>query len=247
MRSCRRCRLAWKPVRVHLVTHGAELPGCVEQDFDDHLKCGCLERGLPRVRCDTCHGEHLLAFSCKPRGFCPGCGARCMAESAALLVDEVFPERAARQSVLRVPYPLRFLFASRRAFAPSRRSACRSQQTEKFVINAPTLLLGMAATGSSGSTAAHCTAPSERQLSWSDRSPWCGPLPEPANWRQFPRNLRFWKFPPPILYASGRERISKIAQQACSVATPSAAVHTRERCRIGRCQSLQHYACIFRV
>jgi hypothetical protein len=36
-----------------------------------------------------------------------------MAESAALLVDEVFPEQPVRQWVLSVPYPLRFLFASR--------------------------------------------------------------------------------------------------------------------------------------
>jgi len=40
------------------------------------------------------------------------CGARRMAESAALLVDEVFPEQPVRQWVLSVPYPLRFLFAS---------------------------------------------------------------------------------------------------------------------------------------
>ena len=36
-----------------------------------------------------------------------------MAQSAALLVDEVFPEQPVRQWVLSVPYPLRFLFASR--------------------------------------------------------------------------------------------------------------------------------------
>ena len=35
-----------------------------------------------------------------------------MAESAALLVDEVFAEQPVRQWVLSVPYPLRFLFAS---------------------------------------------------------------------------------------------------------------------------------------
>jgi len=40
------------------------------------------------------------------------CGARRMAESAALLVDEVFPEQPVRQWVLSVPFPLRFLFAS---------------------------------------------------------------------------------------------------------------------------------------
>jgi len=36
-----------------------------------------------------------------------------MAERAALLVDEVFPEQPVRQCVRSVPYPLRFLFASR--------------------------------------------------------------------------------------------------------------------------------------
>ena len=43
------------------------------------------------------------------------CGARRMAESAALLVDEVFPAQPVRQWVLSFPYPLRFLFASRPA------------------------------------------------------------------------------------------------------------------------------------
>ena len=38
-----------------------------------------------------------------------------MAESAALLVDEVFPEQPVRQWVLSFPYPLRFLFASQPA------------------------------------------------------------------------------------------------------------------------------------
>jgi hypothetical protein len=36
-------------------------------------------------------------------------------ESAALLVDEIFPEQLPRQWVLGVPYPLRFLFTSRSA------------------------------------------------------------------------------------------------------------------------------------
>jgi hypothetical protein len=62
-----------------------------------------------------CHAEHLVAFSCKKRGFCPSCGARRMAESATLLVDEVFPEQPVRQWVLSFPYPLRLLFASRPA------------------------------------------------------------------------------------------------------------------------------------
>ena len=39
------------------------------------------------------------------------CGARRMAESAALLVDEIFPRLPIRQWVLSVPFPLRFLLA----------------------------------------------------------------------------------------------------------------------------------------
>src|SRR5690554_7536469 len=76
-------------------------------------ECGRLEHGFLRVRCESCHAEHLVAFSCKRRGFCPSCGARRMAESAALLVDEVLPEQPMRQWVLSFPFQLRFLFASR--------------------------------------------------------------------------------------------------------------------------------------
>ena len=68
---------------------GRELPAFVQREFEDYLKCGRLEHGFLRVRCCKCHAERLVAFSCKRRGFCPGCGARRMVDSAALLVDEV--------------------------------------------------------------------------------------------------------------------------------------------------------------
>ena len=85
----------------------------MQREFTDYLRCGRLEHGFLRVRCESCHAEHLVAFSCKRRGFCPSCGARRMAESAALLVDEVLPAVPMRQWVLSFPFPLRFLFASR--------------------------------------------------------------------------------------------------------------------------------------
>jgi Transposase zinc-binding domain len=97
----------------HLAEQGRELPGYVQQEFEDYLKCGRLEHGFLRVRCEFCHTEHLVAFSCKRRGFCPSCGARRMAESAALLVDEVLPRQPTRQWVLSFPFQLRLLFASR--------------------------------------------------------------------------------------------------------------------------------------
>ena len=91
-----------------MAMHGTPLPEYVERELEDYLKCGRLEHGFLRVRCVSCHAEHLVAFSCKRRGFCPSCGARRMAESAALLVDEVLPEAPMRQWVLSFPFPLRF-------------------------------------------------------------------------------------------------------------------------------------------
>lgn len=96
----------------HQAIEGRALPDYVQQEFTDFLKCGRLEHGFLRVRCESCHHEKLVAFSCKRRGFCPSCGARRMVETAALLVDEVFPVRPVRQWVLTVPFPLRFLFAA---------------------------------------------------------------------------------------------------------------------------------------
>lgn len=76
---------------------GGHLPEFIRQEFEDYLKCGLLEHGFLRVKCDGCRHEHLVAFSCKRRGFCPSCGARRMVESAAHLVDHVFPEAPVRQ------------------------------------------------------------------------------------------------------------------------------------------------------
>ena len=73
------------------------------------------EAGFLRLRCEQCHAEKLVAFSCKKRGFCPSCGARRMAETAALLADEILPERPLSQWVLSLPMALRFLLATRPA------------------------------------------------------------------------------------------------------------------------------------
>ena len=91
---------------------GKSLPAHVHREFEAYLKCGRLEHGFLRVRCDSCHFERLVAFSCKKRGFCPSCGARRMAETAALLSDEVFPDVPLRQWVISFPFPLRYLFAA---------------------------------------------------------------------------------------------------------------------------------------
>ena len=64
----------------YLKAQGRPLPYCVQREFEGYLKCGRLEHGFLRVRCEGCHHEKLVAFSCKRRGFCPSCGARRMVD-----------------------------------------------------------------------------------------------------------------------------------------------------------------------
>ena len=86
---------------------GTSLPGFVRDEFEAFLECGILAHGFVRVRCADCAHEKLVAFSCKRRGFCPSCGARRMAESAAHLVEELIPRVPVRQWVLSFPILLR--------------------------------------------------------------------------------------------------------------------------------------------
>lgn len=90
----------------------AGLPRFVVRELRDFLQCGVLSAGFCRVFCPACKSDALVAFSCKHRGFCPSCGSRRMADTAAWLVDRVFPDDVpVRQWVLSLPYPIRFLCA----------------------------------------------------------------------------------------------------------------------------------------
>jgi hypothetical protein len=90
---------------------GYGLPDFVIKEFEEYLKCGILAHGFLRAKCDSCRFEHLIAFSCKRRGFCPSCGARRMSETAAHLVDSVLPHQPIRQWVLSFPFQLRLCLA----------------------------------------------------------------------------------------------------------------------------------------
>jgi hypothetical protein len=91
---------------------GAGLPQFVKDEFDAFLECGILAHGFLRLHCGDCGHDKLVAFSCKRRGFCPSCGARRMAQTAAHLVDHVIPNVPVRQWVLSLPIPLRMLLAA---------------------------------------------------------------------------------------------------------------------------------------
>ena len=87
------------------------VPRFVERELRAFLDCGVLARGFLRVHCDACGLDRLVPYSCKKRGFCPSCGGRRMADTAAHLVDRVIPEVPVRQWVLSVPFALRYRLA----------------------------------------------------------------------------------------------------------------------------------------
>jgi len=104
-------------VREHLETYlalgneadpmGDGVPAHVEKELRSYLRCGILAHGFARARCSGCGYDFLVAFSCKGRGACPSCNAKRMAQTAAHLVDHVFPHVPVRQVVLSVPKRLR--------------------------------------------------------------------------------------------------------------------------------------------
>jgi hypothetical protein len=87
------------------------LPGFVELELRRFFACGILAHGFSRVHCPTCGRDLLVAFSCKGCGFCPSCGGRRMADTAAWLVDRVLPDVEVRQWVPTFPWSLRFQLA----------------------------------------------------------------------------------------------------------------------------------------
>jgi hypothetical protein len=105
-------------VRDHLATQyaasaaGFTSPsaGFVRRELEGYLECGLLCRGFALMACTEpeCQARHLVAFSCKGRGFCPSCLGRRMAQTAAKLFHHVLPEQVPlRQWVLTVPFEQR--------------------------------------------------------------------------------------------------------------------------------------------
>ena len=92
-------------------TEEHQLPSHVERELRAYLECGILAHGFVRLRCEQCGASRAVAFSCKRRGFCPGCTGRRMADTAARLADNVIPRVPVRQWVLSFPYEIRYRLA----------------------------------------------------------------------------------------------------------------------------------------
>jgi hypothetical protein len=78
------------------------------------LECGNLEHGFARIRCDHCEQEHLLAFSCKSRWFCPSCHQKNVQNTARFILDQVVAPVPHRHYVLAIPKMLRPYFQRHR-------------------------------------------------------------------------------------------------------------------------------------
>ncbi len=91
---------------------GADLLLCVIEKSRAFVECGILADGFPGLRRGDCGHDKRVASSCKPRGFCPSCGARRMARTAAQRIDHFIPRVLSRQWVLSLPIPLRLLLAA---------------------------------------------------------------------------------------------------------------------------------------
>ena len=108
--------LLYRVVQDHLATWlalhddgcGGHAPALTEREFRRYLECGILAHGFARARCPDCGHDFLVAYSCKGRGICPSCTTRRMVETAAHLVDHVFPRLPVRQWVLSLPKRLRY-------------------------------------------------------------------------------------------------------------------------------------------
>ena len=87
---------------------GLTVPAYIERDFRRSLSCGVLAHSFGRAHCASCGHDFLVPFSCKGRGLCPSCNTRRMAETAAHLVDHVFPRVPVRQWVFSLPKRLRY-------------------------------------------------------------------------------------------------------------------------------------------
>ena len=86
------------------------LRAVVRQTVEAFLGCARLEGGFARARCDSCASEHLLAYSCRSRNFCPSCQAKRAALFAEKLVEEVLAKVPHRHHVFTIPRALRGLF-----------------------------------------------------------------------------------------------------------------------------------------
>ena len=97
-----------------------------------YLDCGVLRHGFARIRCDQCHNEYLLAFSCKTRSFCPSCHAKRSVVFSEWVCDEVMEPVTHRHYVFSIPKILRTYFRYNRKLL-GRLSRCAYETVKEMM------------------------------------------------------------------------------------------------------------------
>ena len=108
--------------------------GFVDTVVNRYLDCGTRESGFARLRCEGCHDEKLLTFSCRQRGICPSCDAKRAAVFAAFLHDEVVEELPHAMWVFTIPKMLRVYFFHHRELLGKLSRAAYETVKEMMVI-----------------------------------------------------------------------------------------------------------------
>ena len=96
-----------------------------------YLDCGILRNGFARVRCEECGHEHLLAFSCKRRHFCPSCHQKRVVEFGEWICEEVLKVVPHRHFIFSIPKILRRYFLYNRSLL-SELSRCGWESLKAF-------------------------------------------------------------------------------------------------------------------
>jgi hypothetical protein len=96
-------RPAMGPLRPETIAH--------VQEF---IRCGDLAAGFTRYLCPDCGHQHLLAFTCKSRHFCPACHQRRTLQIGTWIAASVCHPVPHRQYVFTIPKILRTIFRKRR-------------------------------------------------------------------------------------------------------------------------------------
>jgi len=122
----------WPEFQAELASHGRYLPAYVTKEFEAYLKCGRLEHGFLRVRCESCHGERLVALVCNSNYtfLCTYCDVRVgVIQITPDVIDSIGHEFTRLAPFIYCPaFDLEFLTDFRdgqQAFLPQPRAASR--------------------------------------------------------------------------------------------------------------------------
>lgn len=91
---------------------GTQWPELIANELEGYLRCGILAHGLTEPALRRVPRGSSGRISREGWGFCPVCGARRMAQTAAHWVGEGLHDVPIRQWVLSLPIPLRLLLVA---------------------------------------------------------------------------------------------------------------------------------------